>query len=110
MNRGAAFSKSPKCAVARPGLKAKYQTDVESVEGRIIKRKLVTAEIEVEKARRLVQLPVEKSTVISTFSRALTEGKPTESKFDKEKISKLSSEVFHSLFLDLQRYLGQQYI
>jgi len=58
VDTGATFSKIPKSIAARLGLEAKYETEVELGDGRIIKRKLILAEIEIEEVRRPVLVTI----------------------------------------------------
>jgi len=58
VDTGATFSKIPQSIADQLGLEAKYETDVELSDGRIIKRKLVLAEVEIEKIRRPVLVSI----------------------------------------------------
>jgi len=55
---GATFSKIPKSIADRLGLQAKYETEVELGDGRVISRKLSFAEVEIEKVRRPVLIAI----------------------------------------------------
>lgn len=58
VDTGATFSKIPESIAARLGLEAKYETDVELGDGRIIRRKLALLEIEIEEVRRPVLVAI----------------------------------------------------
>lgn len=58
VDTAATFSKIPKSVAARLGLEAKYKTDVELGDGRIIRRKLTLLEIEIEEVRRPVLVAI----------------------------------------------------
>jgi predicted aspartyl protease len=58
VDTGATFSKIPKSLAATLGLEAKYETEVELGDGRIIGRKLALSEIEIEKVRRPVLIAI----------------------------------------------------
>ncbi len=54
VDTGATFSKIPQAITAELGLEAKYETEIELGDGRVIKRKLTLIEIEIEGVRRPV--------------------------------------------------------
>jgi predicted aspartyl protease len=54
VDTGATFSKIPPSIAAKLGLEARYETEIELGDGRIIKRKLTLVEIEIEGVRRPV--------------------------------------------------------
>jgi len=56
VDTGATFSKIPFSLAQRLGLKARYETEVELGDGRIIKRGLALGEVEVEGIRRPVPI------------------------------------------------------
>ena len=58
MDTGATFSKIPESVAAGLGLEAKYETDVELADGRVIRRKLALLEIEIEELRRPVLVAI----------------------------------------------------
>ncbi|MFW6118081.1 MAG: aspartyl protease family protein [Chloroflexota bacterium] len=58
VDTGATFSKIPQSVAARLGLQAKYETDVELADGRVISRKLALLEIEIEEVRRPVLVAI----------------------------------------------------
>jgi len=58
VDTGATFSKIPQSITARLGLEAKYETEVELGDGRVIRRKLALVEIEIEKVRRPVLVTI----------------------------------------------------
>ncbi len=58
VDTGATFSKVPRSVVAALGLQAKYETDTELGDGRVIKRKLALAELEIAGIRRPVLVAV----------------------------------------------------
>ena len=58
VDTGATFSKIPESIAARLGLEAKYETDVELGDGRIIRRKLALLEMEIEEVRRPVLIAI----------------------------------------------------
>ncbi len=60
VDTGATFTKIPGSVVARLGLeaKAKYETEVELGDGRVIVRRLVLAEVEIEGVRRPVLIAI----------------------------------------------------
>jgi len=58
VDTGATFSKIP-CSVAnRLGLEAKYETEVELGDGRVIRRKLALADLEIQGVKRPVLVAV----------------------------------------------------
>jgi len=58
VDTGATFSKIPESVVTRLGLEAKYETEVELGDGRVIKRKLTLADMEIEEVRRPVLVAI----------------------------------------------------
>jgi predicted aspartyl protease len=66
VDTGATFSKIPQSIATTLGLEAKYETDIELSDGRLIRRKLTFAEIEIEEVRRpvLVALGEEEKPLI----------------------------------------------
>ena len=58
VDTGATFSKIPKSVAAKLGLQAKYETDVELGDGRIIGRKLALVDMEIEEVRRPVLVAI----------------------------------------------------
>ncbi len=58
VDTGATFSKIPKSVVTRLGLEAKYETEVELGDGRVIKRKLTLVDMEIEEVRRPVLVAI----------------------------------------------------
>ncbi len=58
MDTGATFSKIPKLVAARLGLQAKYETEVELGDGRVVKRKLTSVDMEIEEVRRPVLVAI----------------------------------------------------
>lgn len=58
VDTGATFSKIPRSLATRLGLESRYETDVELGDGRVIKRGLVLAELEIEGVRRPVLIAV----------------------------------------------------
>jgi clan AA aspartic protease len=58
VDTGATFSKIPSSIAARLGLEAKYETEVELGDGRVIKRKLALLQVEIEQVRRPVLVAI----------------------------------------------------
>jgi len=58
VDTGATFSKIPESEAARLELEAKYETEAELGDGRVIGRKLALAEIEIEGVRRPVLVTI----------------------------------------------------
>ena len=58
VDTGATFSKIPRSLAAKLGLEAKYETEVELGDKRIIKRKLSLADIEIEEVRRPILVAI----------------------------------------------------
>jgi predicted aspartyl protease len=58
VDTGATFSKIPKSIAAKLRLEAKYETDVELGDGRVIRRKLTLVEMEIEEVRRPVLVAI----------------------------------------------------
>ncbi len=58
MDTGATFSKIPKSVAARLGLQAKYETEVELGDGRIIVRKLTLVDMEIEQVGKPVLVAI----------------------------------------------------
>lgn len=60
VDTGATFSKVPESTTARLGLDARYETDIELADGRVVRRKLALAEIEIEGIKRPVLVAIGK--------------------------------------------------
>ena len=58
VDTGATFSKIPESVAARLELEAKYETEVELGDGRVIGRRLTLAEVEIEEVRRPVLVAI----------------------------------------------------
>lgn len=58
VDTGATFSKIPGSVAEMLGLEARYEAEVELADGRIVKRKLALAEVEIEGIRRPVLIAI----------------------------------------------------
>lgn len=58
VDTGATFTKLPESLAVKLGLKARYETEVELGDGRILKRWLALAEVEIEDIRRPVLVAI----------------------------------------------------
>lgn len=58
VDTGATFSKVPKLIASRLRLAPKYETEVELADGRVVRRELSLAEIEIEDVRRPVLVAI----------------------------------------------------
>ena len=58
VDTGATFTKIPKSIASKLGLQAKYATDVELGDKRIIRRELALGEVEIEDVRRSVLIAI----------------------------------------------------
>jgi predicted aspartyl protease len=58
VDTGATFSKIPISIATKLGLEAKYETEVELGDGRVIKRKLALADLEIQGVRRPVLVAI----------------------------------------------------
>jgi aspartyl protease family protein len=58
VDTGATFSKIPRSIANKLGLEAKYETEVELGDGRVIRRKLALADLEIQGVRRPVLVAI----------------------------------------------------
>ena len=58
VDTAATFTKVPESAAVKLGLKAQYETEVELSDGRILKRRLALAEVEIKGIRRPVLVAI----------------------------------------------------
>lgn len=58
VDTGATFSKIPESVAARLGLHARYETEVELGDGRVVSRKLTLADMEIEGVRRPILVAI----------------------------------------------------